>query len=83
MNTEVLAISAVENLLASTDTLEANLNKGDKEPSWDGSVLIYKSKSKRKDEIMRVLVQVKGKVCDDFTKKTIKYQVKAADLTTI
>jgi len=81
MNTEVLAISAVENLLASTDTLEANLNKGDKEPSWDGSVLIYKSKSKRKDEIMRVLVQVKGKVCDDFTKKTIKYQVKAADLT--
>lgn len=41
MNIESMAVSAVQNAISKTDYLGEQISKGDKEPSWDGSIYVY------------------------------------------
>lgn len=80
MNTEIVATSAVKLSIAQTDILVPFINEGDREPSWDGTVYIHKDKSRSKDGLKRVSVQVKGKACASFAEKEINYPVNLIDL---
>lgn len=78
---EDLSVGAVSKSISLTSYLSPFIQSDDKEPSWDGFVYIYTDKSIRKDTLKgRVPVQVKGKVCSDFTKNKIKYSVEVVDL---
>jgi len=80
MDKEQLAVSAVVKSISKTDVLTPFIKTGEKEPSWDGFIYIHESKAKNKDNIKRVPVQVKGKVCNDFSNTRIKYPAEIADL---
>ena len=81
MDIEKLATSAVEDSISLTEVLSPSINKEDKEPSWDGSIFIYKDSSKTKTDIKRVPVQVKGMRRKEFMPKhNVKYSVSRVDL---
>ena len=80
MDLEKLATSAVSDSIAMTDTMSPFVNNGDKEPVWDGHVYIYANKRKKKENIKRVPVQVKGKKCDKQDTDRIKYPIEVAYL---
>lgn len=78
---ETLSINAVRDSIVVSDFLDQYIADNDKEPSWDGFVYIYNVKSKKKSELAgRVPVQVKGIICDDFSKSEISYPVSIADM---
>ncbi len=78
---ETLSVNAVKNSIVMSEYLDQYIPDNDKEPSWDGAVYIYKSKSKRKSDLKgRMPVQVKGKECDDHSKREISYLMSTADL---
>ena len=80
MNTEIVATSAAKLSIAQTDILVPFINEGDKEPSWDGTVYIHKDKSKSKNGIKRVSVQVKGKACANQNNSEITFPVSIIDM---
>ena len=83
MHIEGVSVAAIQSHISCCWELRAFVKDGDKEPSWDGNIYVYKSdECKNEDLIRRVPVQVKGK------KKTIKksttsfnFSVKISDLT--
>lgn len=75
MDLENLATAAVKESIALTDTMSPFINDGDKEPVWDGHIYIYSDKTKRKEQIKKVPVQVKGKKSRDFKKDVINYSL--------
>lgn len=78
---EVIAVSVVKESIVLSDYLDPIIQDNDKEPSWDGSVYIYRNKIKRKDSLAgRVPVQVKGKISSDHTQKEIMHRVHVDDL---
>lgn len=82
MNKEQIGTSAVEQLLARTDLLMADINKNDKLPCWDGDVYVYKDPGKEKHQLLgRVPVQVKCQE-DRRNNNTLywKYSVKLSDI---
>lgn len=82
MDIESIAVSEIETRIAKTDLLESYVNKKDKMPSWDGSVLVYKTSSKNKDNILGcVPVQIKGHIDSSKpTNKFYKYRMELADI---
>ncbi len=82
MHIEGVSVATVQRRISYCWGLRAFVKDGDKEPSWDGNIYIYKSdECKNEDLIRRVPVQVKGK------KKTIEksitsfnFPVKISDL---
>lgn len=83
MDTEVIATSELKRSLAMTDRLSPFINEHDKEPTWDGNIYIYSDSSKKKENIKKVPIQIKGKKEQDLSKKTITFSVDTADLKTI
>ena len=80
MDIEQLATSAVIANISETDCLSAFINSGDKEPSWDGFIYVYKSKIKKKENLEgRVSVQVKGIANNNLSAK-ITFPVEVTDL---
>lgn len=79
MNIETLATSKITESISLTDNLVPYLTEGDKGPSWDGYILIYRDKKKTKDGLGRVQVQIKGRVCGKC-KDTMTYSVSTKDL---
>jgi len=77
---EDLSVNAVRKSISLTDYLSPYINDNDKEPSWDGTVIIHSDKNCTKNDIKRVLVQVKGKKCDDFSKSEISFPAETSDL---
>ena len=78
---ELLSVNAVRDSIATSDFLEPFIQDNDKEPSWDGSVYIYKDKSRKKCYLNgRLSVQVKGTENDDLTPASIKYPISTIDL---
>ena len=78
---ETLSVNAVKNSIVMSEYLDQYIPDNDKEPSWDGAVYIYKNKSKEKCNLKgRMPVQVKGKECDDHSKKEISYLMSIVDL---
>lgn len=81
MDIEKLATAAVTTYISKTDCLSPFISEGDKEPSWDGNIYLYKNKLKRKDDcIGKVSVQVKGKYSTKLVKAKCKYHVEISDL---
>jgi hypothetical protein len=81
MDTEKLATSAVIDSISATDYLSAWINSGDKEPSWDGHIYVYRNKNKSKNNLIaRVPVQVKGEQCDNISKNKTTYPIEMSDL---
>ncbi|HAZ03035.1 MAG: hypothetical protein A2W90_18345 [Bacteroidetes bacterium GWF2_42_66] len=75
------ATIAVKDCLSMTDTLSQYIKENDKTPSWDGDVLIYKSNSTdKKDIIGKITVQVKGKMADNIKREECTFSVDTADL---
>lgn len=78
---ELFSTGAVKDFIARTAILSPYIFEKDKEPSWDGHIYIYRNSSKTKANLEgRIPVQVKGKVCDDFSHKQIKYSIDIVDL---
>ncbi len=81
MEIEKLATAAVKRSISMTDVLSEFVNDGDKEPSWDGNIYIYAQKTKRKEGIKKVPVQVKGVVREKRQEqKAFSYSVSIVDL---
>lgn len=81
MTLETLSVSAVKDSLVTSGFLAPYINENDKEPSWDGHIYIYGSKSKKKADFRgRVPAQVKGTEQDDFSKEEITYSMATDDL---
>lgn len=78
---ETISVDAVRNSIATSPILEQHITDNDKEPSWDGHVYIYENDNKMKCALKgRIPVQVKGKVCLDFSKDEISYSMEVSDL---
>lgn len=78
---ETMSTSTIKGTLVATGYLDPYISDNDKEPSWDGTVHVYKGKSKKKDRhIGRVAVQVKGKFTKDLSKEQISYSASVSDL---
>lgn len=77
---ETLAVNAVRNSVVVCDLLDQFIPDNDKEPSWDGHVYIYKDKSKKKNGVRRIPVQVKGTEKEDLSQEEISFSVSTIDL---
>lgn len=79
---EQTAVTALKDRINLTDYLSSFIADNDKEPSWDGHIYIYKSASKRKDNLEgRIPAQVKGHESSDFSMDEITYShLSAVDL---
>ena len=84
MDGEKIGTSAVTSYISKTGFLVAQINEGDKEPSWDGAIYLYKNanaKKKKEDLCGRVYVQVKSKGAETLLKPKIKYHISRVDLS--
>lgn len=78
---ELRAINKLEDVLTRTERIEPRISSADKIPSWDGELIIYKSKLINKNNIMgNIRVQVKGHFQEDIDKDCIKHPVYKSDL---
>ena len=78
---ELRSINKLEDVLTRTERIEPNIARGDKIPSWDGEIIVYKSKEINKSNIMgNIRVQVKGHQKDNIEKDKIKHPVYKSDL---
>ncbi|GMG67016.1 DUF4365 domain-containing protein [Tetragenococcus halophilus] len=77
---EIFSIAHLEMELAETNYLEPEINKNDKEPSWDGFIYVNSDENFRKKSTQRVPVQVKGKYSEELNKEIISYSVEVTDL---
>ena len=75
MDLENLATAAVKESISLTNTMSPFINDGDKEPVWDGHIYIYTDKSKKKENIKKVPVQVKGKRSKNLKAEIISYSL--------
>lgn len=78
---ETLSTIAVKESIVLADFLQPKINENDREVSWDGFIYIYRDKSCTKEKLKgRLAVQVKGKECNNLSKREISYQMETADL---
>lgn len=80
MDIEISATSAVQTSLCQSDYIKTHISQGDKEPSFDGYIYIQPSKIKKKVDLKRVAVQIKGKLSNDLTKDTISFPISTIDM---
>lgn len=72
------AVSYVKLALRATGIIDPYINEGDKTPSWDGELFVYKSENFSKQNLRDVIpVQVKGRQVDKYINH---FQVEVADL---
>ena len=75
-DTEIIATSAVKNLIAKTSCLKAFIKDGDKEPFYDGAIYAYSDNDKKNASYRgRIPVQVKSKTVDDPYVDTAMYSI--------
>lgn len=83
MNTEMMGVDYVRLAINKTDYLVAHINGNDREPSWDGDVEVYRKAGDthaKADLILKVPVQVKGRIESNLKKQSITYPVELSDL---
>lgn len=82
MDIEQAATGYLKQYIARATYLKAIINDNDKEPFFDGSILIYNNNNFiNENYVGSIRIQIKGKVVTTFEKnQTIKYQVKISDL---
>lgn len=78
---EKTAVNKLEGVLLSTGLASPAIRTGDKAPSWDGEISLYRSQESfpKRELVGRIPVQVKGTYVKKFQEKAI-YQVEVADL---
>lgn len=80
-NIEQIAVAELTRALSRLDYVSTDFNQNDKTPSWDGFILLYKSKSDLKSELIkRIPVQIKGHYQKPPYAAEINYPVEVADL---
>lgn len=78
---ETISVNAVRDSIVMSGYLDQFIPDNDKEPFWDGSVYIYKTKEHKKENFTgRMPVQVKGKEFQDLSKSEISFSVDLVDL---
>lgn len=83
MNIEMMGVDFVRLAIARTDYLVPHINDNDREPSWDGDVEVYRKAGNthaKVDLILKVPVQVKGRIESNLKKQSITYPVELSDL---
>lgn len=64
---EMRSINKLEDILTRTERIEPHIASCDKVPSWDGELIVYKSKVINKSNILgNIRVQVKGHIRDNI-----------------
>lgn len=59
---EKVAVRSVEEFVENDERLKSQINSCDKEPLWDGYILLYKTKVQKNENLIgRIPIQVKGK----------------------
>lgn len=81
---EDLAVEKINHILLQTEQIDtSDIKSNDKTPSWDGSITLYKSHSRKKNNIYgKANIQIKGhKVkANELAKESIKERVNVSDL---
>ena len=79
---EMSAVNKLEASLLSTGMIVPNISKANKVPSWDGEILLYKTKEDlSKGNLSGTIpVQVKGTMVERFEKKKAVFQADVRDL---
>lgn len=78
---EKASIGELENILTKTNMIDSFITTNDKTPSWDGDVILYKSKDLSKNNIDSIFrFQVKGTQVENFSSKYIKYPIDTVDM---
>lgn len=84
MNTEIMAVSFLRIAIGKNDYLVPHINEGDREPSWDGDIEVYRKPGKnhsKSDLVLKVPVQVKGHSVPSLPRKhTTSYPIEISDL---
>lgn len=86
MDIEELAVSSIQRLLSRTDYLDAKgITSGDRGPSLDGEILVYKTPGREKKNLDgSVPIQVKGvRYQEAFPEDSVRYDVEITDLRNI
>lgn len=82
---EELSVSKFKEFLIQSNKLSAEINTNDKQPIWDGDLLIYKDgfKDTAKEEVKKISLQIKGRQIsnkDVLMQETSSYRVRTSDL---
>lgn len=78
---EALSINELKRALSLADDIDCIISENDKEPSWDGHIILYESSDQKKSEHTdRIPIQVKGTLKNDLKKRQISFQVDVDDL---
>lgn len=83
MNIEKIAVDTISLTVSRSDFLVPDFNSGDRGPSWDGDIEVYKTAGAnhtKNDLDIKIPIQVKGKISENLKKKTIHYPVQISDL---
>ena len=78
---ERTAVNKLESALLTTGLVGPTIPTGDKAPSWDGEISLYRSQASfpKRELVGRIPVQVKGTYVRRFQEKA-DYQVEVVDL---
>lgn len=81
---ELCAANHLEEMILRHKLLKPQINKNDKEPSWDGYIFVYDTPSLTKDQMrFRIPIQVKGTTQDRFIRSntdSLSFPVIRSDL---
>lgn len=79
---ETAGVNAVEEYFNFSSTLHPSLPKEDKNPVWDGKLLLYQSGGKNRNPslIGPIPTQVKTHCCEDVCNESINFRVRVNDL---
>lgn len=80
MNTEVLATTKVQGILAALPRVTPFIHEGDKEPSWDGNIYLCSDNNCSKKGISKIPAQVKGHWAEGNGFLEISYSIDVVDL---
>ncbi len=81
MDIEGFAVGVLLQRLAYVNNVQAFVSLRDKEPLWDGHIYVYKDENKTREDINRVPIQVKGRICKHKRKGDISsYSIKTNEL---
>lgn len=84
MNIELMGVTFLKLAISRNDYLVPHINDGDREPSWDGDIEVYRKPGNthsKDDLILKVPIQVKGHAVSQLPRKnTISYSIEISDL---
>lgn len=82
MDTEALATSTIQRILARCDHLDASISTGDKVPLTDGHIDLYSNATHKSNKYLvgRVQLQVKGKTLEPRAAVPSAFRLKRVDL---